>query len=348
MITRTPVQNMKRFPQILIVVLIAFVTFLSPQVSKAAPMPEDISQLKSLEAKLSKVVKKVLPATVCLFSARNGASGSGVIVSKDGLILTAGHVVRGTEAMTIIFPNGKQAQGKVLGANYTRDSAMIQILDSQPARGWPHVGLGQSKDLATGELLIALGHAGGYDPVRTPPIRFGRVIASAPDQFFTTDCALIGGDSGGPLFDLQGRLIGIHSSIGTSLASNNHAGIEGFLQDWEKMKKGETWGRLGGSSPLDNPDAPVLGIISGESTYGGIAIRHVFEGGPASKAGLRARDIIRSINGKPITNLRSLHLAIAKYQPGDTIQIRIIRGKGILMRSLKLGRRADILPDNKR
>ena len=160
--------------------------------------------------------------------------------------------------------------------------------------------------------------------------------------------SLIGGDSGGPLFDLQGRLIGIHSSIGTSLASNNHAGIECFLQDWEKLKKGETWGRLGGSSPLDNPDAPVLGIITGEPTYGGIGIRHVFEGGPASKAGLRARDIIRSINGRPITNLRSLHLAIAKYQPGETIQIRIIRGKGILMRSLKLGRRADILPDNKR
>ena len=341
-------QSMKRFPQILTVVLIAFVTFLSPQVSKAAPMPEDISQLKSLEAKLNKVVKKVLPATVCLFSARNGASGSGVIVSEDGLILTAGHVVRGLENMTIIFPNGKQAEGKVLGANYTRDIAMLQLLDPIPSRGWPLAELGQSKDLAPGDLVIGLGHAGGYDPVRTPPVRFGRVIASAPDQFFTTDCALIGGDSGGPLFDLEGRVVGIHSSIGESMTSNNHAGIEGFREDWEKLKKGDTWGRLGGRSLMDNPDTPVIGIITGNATRSGISIRHVFKGGPASKAGLRAGDIIHRINGRPIVNLRRLHVTLSSFTPGDVIEIQLVRDGEMFVREIRLGRRGDILPDHKR
>jgi serine protease Do len=78
----------------------------------AVPRPQDISQLKSLEQKVTGVVQKVLPATISLFSMKNGASGSGVVVSKDGLILTAGHVVRGSDEMTVIFPNGKQAQAK--------------------------------------------------------------------------------------------------------------------------------------------------------------------------------------------------------------------------------------------
>lgn len=228
--------------------LVVVYTLLAGMTGQAAPAVSSISELKSLESKLHTVVEKVLPATVSLFSTTNGASGSGVIVSGDGLILTAGHVVQDLEEMTIVFPNGKQASGKVLGANYTRDIAMLQLLGPKPARGWPHADPGESKDLAPGDLVIAFGHAGGYDPVRTPPVRFGRVMATGPDQFFTTDCALIGGDSGGPLFDLDGRVIGIHSSIGESLAANNHAGIEGFRQDWEKLLRGETWGRLGGNS----------------------------------------------------------------------------------------------------
>ena len=211
----------------------------------AVPRPQDISQLKSLEQKVTGVVQKVLPATISLFSMKNGASGSGVVVSKDGLILTAGHVVRGSDEMTVIFPNGKQAQGKVLGANYTRDIAMVQITDPKPTFGWPHTSVGKAHKITTGDLVIALGHAGGYDPVRTPPVRFGRMIARGLDQFISTDCTLIGGDSGGPLFDLRGNIVGIHSSIGELLSSNNHASIEGILEDWDKLKKGDTWGTLG-------------------------------------------------------------------------------------------------------
>lgn len=316
--------------------------FFSPV--QASPPVQSLKDLESLQTKVTEVVKRVTPATVSLFSARNGASGSGIIVSKDGLILTAGHVVRGAEEMTVIFPNGKQARAKVLGAHYTRDSAMAQIIDQPPGGSWPHVEVGHSRSLESGDLVVALGHAGGFDPIRTPPVRFGRIIARGPNQFISTDCTLIGGDSGGPLFDLHGRVIGIHSSIGASLSSNNHAGIEGFHQDWEKLKKGITWGRLGGSG-LDDPDAPVIGIITGDSARGGVSIRHVFAGGPASQAGLRAGDIIRTINHRKIPNLRILHAAIARYKPGDTIKVRITRGGNSLVRSITLGRRGDVLPD---
>jgi serine protease Do len=309
----------------------------------AVPRPQDISQLKSLEQKVTGVVQKVLPATISLFSMKNGASGSGVVVSKDGLILTAGHVVRGSDEMTVIFPNGKQAQGKVLGANYTRDIAMVQITDPKPTFGWPHTSVGKAQKITTGDLVIALGHAGGYDPVRTPPVRFGRMIARGLDQFISTDCTLIGGDSGGPLFDLRGNIVGIHSSIGELLSSNNHASIEGILEDWDKLKKGDTWGTLGENSMLDNPDAPVIGIITGMPTDKGISIRRVFEGSPAGEGGLRAGDVISEIANKPTPDLRTLHIVIAQHRPGDIVKIRLARGNDFLTRNITLGRRGDIL-----
>lgn len=315
---------------------------------QAVPSPQDISQLKSLEKKITAVVQKVLPATISLFSMKNGASGSGVVVSEDGLILTAGHVVRGSDEMTVIFPNGKQAKGKVLGANYTRDTAMVQILDPKPGLGWPHVTLGNSKKLATGDLVIALGHAGGYDPVRTPPVRFGRVIARGVDQFISTDCTLIGGDSGGPLFNLKGNIVGIHSSIGESLSSNNHASITGVLQDWDELKNGKTWGSLGDNSLLDNPDAPVIGIITGMPTNAGVRVRRVFKGGPASKGGLRAGDVIRQIEDKPTPDLRTLHIVIAQYAPNDSIKIHFLRGQNELSRDITLGRRGDLFSEDNR
>ncbi|MFK7911473.1 MAG: S1C family serine protease [Akkermansiaceae bacterium] len=312
---------------------------LGAQIASCAPDIKTLEDLKAIQEKATQTVKKVLPATVSLFSAKNGASGSGVIVNKDGLILTAGHVVRGADEVTVVFPNGKQARGKVLGANYTRDSAMVQIIDKGP---WPSVELGHSKNLKPGDLVIALGHAGGYDPVRTPPVRFGRIIARSINKFISSDCTLIGGDSGGPLFDMDGKVIGIHSSIGESLASNNHAGLEGFREDWDRLKKGETWGRLGGSA-LDDPNAPVLGVMTEAFSRGGVAVSHVFEGGPADKAGIRQGDIIRSINGRRTMDLRRLHAALTKFKPGNIVSVRITRGDNVITRKVKLGRRGDVL-----
>lgn len=319
--------------------LAGFLLMLSQSGLQAKPAVTSLADLKAVQKKVEAVAKKVMPATVSLFSAKNGASGSGVIVSESGLILTAGHVVRGAEEMTVIFPDGKQERGKVLGANYTRDSAMIQIISKQ--KKWPHAEVGYSKNLKVGDLVIALGHAGGYDAVRTPPVRFGRLIARSSNKFITTDCTLIGGDSGGPLFDLEGRVIGIHSSIGLKLSTNNHASIEGFRQDWDRLKDGKTWGRLGGSS-LDDPDSPVIGVLTGESLLGGIAIHAVVEGGPAAEAGIRAGDVILSINGRPVANLRALHAEIANHKPGNVILVRLARGENNITRKVELGRRGDL------
>ena len=96
--------------------------FLSGLASGETPI-----QLKQLESKVEDVARQGLPATVSLFSEKSESSGSGVIISQKGLILTAGHVVEGLEEVTVVFPDGKQARGRVLGSNLSKDAAMVQL-----------------------------------------------------------------------------------------------------------------------------------------------------------------------------------------------------------------------------
>ena len=135
----------------------------------------NLEDLARLEKKVEAVSRKVMPATVALLSERTGSSGSGVITNESGLILTAAHVVQGADSLLVVFPDGKQVQGKVLGANYSKDIAMVKIVDEGK---WPFVEMGASKTLEAGDWVVALGHSAGFDPGRTPPVRFGRVIST--------------------------------------------------------------------------------------------------------------------------------------------------------------------------
>lgn len=282
------------------------------------------ADLQDLQERVRTVSERVLPATVALLSEQTGSSGSGVIASQDGLILTAAHVVQGAEKMLVVFPDGKQTQGSVLGANYSRDIAMVQ-LDGKGE--WPFVNLGESKSLQAGDWVVALGHSKGFDAARTPPVRFGRVISRGPGNFVTTDCTLIGGDSGGPLFDLEGRLVAIHSSIGKSLANNNHAGIDGFREDWDRMLEGEAWGELS-LNPFANPEMPVLGIGMGlKRSVRGVVVETVVPRSPAAAAGMRIGDVIVSMEGAPVRDGAELLRLLAKRQAGDKVKVGLIRDR---------------------
>ena len=262
-----------------------------------------------------------MPATVALVSEELGSSGSGVIVSPDGLILTAAHVIQGAKDVSVVFPNGKQVPGKVLGANYSKDIGMVRITEEGT---WPYMEQGASKPLEAGDWVIAMGHAAGYDAARTPPVRFGRVMSKGPGNFLTTDCKLIGGDSGGPLYDLNGKIVGINSSIGMALQNNNHAGIDGFKSDWDRLLKGEAWGELQ-MNPLANPEMPVLGIQMGESRGSGVPVESVQSGTPADMAGLLRYDVIRAIDGVKIREGTELLETLAKRQAGDKVKVEVLR-----------------------
>jgi len=277
------------------------------------------------------------PATVSIISSQ-GASGSGVIVNKDGLILTAAHVIQGAKEVIIIFPDGKQAAAKVLGANYNKDSGMCML---EGDAEWPFVSMGDSKKSSPGDFVIAIGHATGYDAVRRPPVRFGRILAKRAG-FITTDCTLIGGDSGGPLFNMSGELIGIHSHIGQSLSSNTHTGLSGFIDDWNRMLKGEEWGELN-LSPLSNPEAPVMGVDLVNSNSRGALVADSRQASPAFKAGIRKGDLIVKLDDKKIGKVHDLIGAMLKYDVGETVQVSVIRNGALRTYKVKLIKRGLVI-----
>lgn len=296
----------------------------------------DLRDLIEIEAKVQTVAEKRVPLTVALVAADASSSGSGVITSEDGLILTAAHVVQGSDTMDVVFPDGKTVKGKVLGANYGKDIAMVQI---EGEGKWPAAPRGASKTLEVGDWVVATGHAAGFDPARTPPVRFGRVVSKGPGNFFTTDCTLIGGDSGGPIFDLQGNIIGINSNIGQALKVNNHAGVDGFKDDWDKMLKGEQWGKLV-LDPLQNEDMPVLGVAI-DWSRAGLIVGEVSRGSKATEAGIQPGDLIVSLEGQRIRNLDDLRNELLRKQVGDKVKLAILRDGKEMVKEVELVRRGD-------
>src|SRR5262249_29460282 len=215
--------------------------------------------LKVIQQQVRKVLDKVLPCTV---GVRIGpGQGSGVVVSKDGYVLTAGHVSGppGRPAV-VILPSGKKVKAKTLGVNRGMDSGLIKITEEGE---WPFAEMGKSADLKKGQWCLAVGHPGGFRPDRTPVVRLGRVVTNLK-SIVHTDCTLVGGDSGGPLFDLEGKVIGIHSRIGGPVTADPHPPGGTHPHRWGELAQGEAWGGGvgGGVAPRGEngvdaqPDAP--------------------------------------------------------------------------------------------
>ena len=305
--------------RILAPILAGFFTLQLAFVAWSAEQEITVQTLKTHESEVLQLVKSVMPATVCVRSARGGGSGSGVIVSKDGLILTAAHVTAAAgDNLKVIFPDGREVNAKSLGADRSRDAGMAQITD----RGdYPFAEVGQSKSLQENELCVSLGHAGGFDRQRTPPVRLGRVLDNG--RWVVTDCTLIGGDSGGPLFDLKGRVIGIHSNIGSSLSQNNHVPIDVFHDGWDRLKSGDRWG--GRTQDLNRA---VLGInLEGtQIDGGGVRVRSVLPKSPADQAGVKAGDIVKNIDGKAISSRSELIEIVGEKGVGAVLTLGIVRG----------------------
>ncbi|WP_083912854.1 S1C family serine protease [Rubritalea marina] len=329
---------MIRYKYTVLMMIIAVLGVNFTQAVIGAPAPRGIEDLKALQNRVQQVVEKNQKATVALNSNENGAWGSGVVVSADGRILTAAHVVQGAEYVSVIFPDGSETKAKVLGANRSKDTAMLQIV-----RGgeYPYVEIGNSDSLEVGDLLVAMGHAGGYDPLRRPPVRFGRLISQNVADFFTSDCTLIGGDSGGPIFDISGKLVGINSSIGFDLKANNHAGISGIKADWDKLAASETWGSLS-ANPFANNDSPVLGVVIAGSNAQGVVLSAVVPGSPAEHAGVQRGDVIRSVAGIRVRDGGELLVEINRFRAGQELEIEVVRGRRVIPMSIMLTRRGEL------
>jgi serine protease Do len=300
------------------------------------PAPENARDLKDIEKHVSALVKKLQPAVVCLQI--GAASGSGVIVSKEGYVLTAAHVsgTAGREGIAIILPDGRRVKGKTLGRNSNIDSGMVQIIDKGE---YPFLDMGNSGDLKKGDWCLAIGHPGGLKKGRPPVVRLGRILDNGK-TVIRTDAALVGGDSGGPLFDMRGKVIGIHSRIGPSMNLNMHVPVDTYRDTWDKLVKAEEWGTgLFGGRPKQ-PPAPKVDVYMGmqldfNKDKAG-KIKAIEANSPADKAGLKVDDIIAQIDGKSFADQVQLNDFLLKKRPNDEITLAVRRGEDNLTIKLKL------------
>lgn len=288
--------------------------------------PQTLDELRALEAQQAKVAEKVKLVTVNV--QQGNSQGSGVVISQDGYVLTAAHVAgKPNLDATVVFSNGRRYQAKTLGMNRNVDAGLLKITD-QPAEGWPHATLGESNRLSEGQWCVAVGHPGGWQEKRGSVIRVGRVLAMLPGTI-VTDCSLIGGDSGGPLFDLTGRLIGIHSRIGAEVTENMHVPVDEFTRNFERLVSGEKWGVLPGYEPA-------IGI-TGDEKDGRAIVSKINAGGPADRAGLQEGDLITNFDGTEIRTFKELREAVHGCLPGDHVRIEISRNEQKLSRTLVIG-----------
>lgn len=281
--------------------------------------PENLHDLRKIQEALQSALPRARKATVGIDM--GGGAGSGVIVSEDGLVLTAAHVSGGVgKEMTVIMEDGTRHKATTLGLVATTDAAMMKI---DEAGSYPFVELDQEDTARLGDWVFSLGHSGGFDKERGVGVRIGRLVRVA-DQTIQSDCNLIGGDSGGPLFDMYGRLIGIHSRVGASVEQNMHVPIREFQLHWDEMLKNEFVGE-GPFAQKPEIGQAFLGIGTEDREGGGVRVTQVLEEAAADKAGLKVDDVILAVDGKELENREAWKALMAEQAPGFKLKLTVLR-----------------------
>lgn len=291
------------------------------------------------ESVVVRTVERVRPAVVNIntqvqvqtfFGAvpQEGA-GSGVIVRRDGLILTNFHVVQGAQEITVTLLTGKKLRGQVVGSDRFTDLAVVKVEANQTL---PVVELGTSSTLKVGQLAVAIGNPFGLSSSVTVGVvsALNRSIQIGPDfvvdNLIQTDAAINPGNSGGALVDSAGRLIGVNTAIVREAQGIGFAiPVDIAVTIMNQLVRG---GRV---------VRPALGIILGgeidrqiQQAYNlpvdhGVIVQEVQPGGPAASAGLLANDIIVSIDGREIRSINDLRRVLFEKQPGDRVRVDVVR-----------------------
>jgi serine protease Do len=295
--------------------------------------PETREDLVAIQTALAEALPKARAATVGI-EIKDGA-GSGVIVSADGLVLTAAHVATGVKKkITVVLEDGTKLKAETLGLVAENDAAMAQILEPGP---FPFVELDRDDSPKLGDWLFSLGHSGGFDLARGSVVRLGRLVRIA-GATFQSDCMLIGGDSGGPLFDMSGRLVGIHSRVGQQLQVNMHVPMSEFIEHWEGMQKGEFIGE-GPYAQLPEKGNGYLGLATEARPGGGLRVSKLGAASPAAEAGLKEGDILLKLNGVPLETREQMQGLLKEMSAGDELTFGIERAGAAKSFTFELGER---------
>jgi serine protease Do len=292
-----------------------------PQVSAdAAGPPRGLADVKALEGRIRKTVAQVTPSVVSV------SGGSGVVVSSEGFVLTVAHVgQRAGREVVVIFPDGRRARAVTLGNDRGVDAGMVKITDQGP---WPAAEMGSSADLKPGQWCLTLGYPVSFEHGKSPAVRIGRVLSRQKTEVIT-DCTIMGGDSGAPLFDLDGKIIAIGTKCATSLAYNIHVPIDLFRDGWEPLARGQDFDSLASHRAL-------LGIHPADDVEEA-RVGNIISGSGAEKAGLKPGDVLLKFGGQELHQYVELPPLVEQHRPGDKVEIELRRGTETLTLQVTLG-----------
>jgi S1-C subfamily serine protease len=334
----------------------------APQVAHSAGLgPDELNNIdvyKASKDSVAYITSTVLQPTFFFGVVQSRELGSGFIINDDGQILTNFHVISGSSEVEVTLPDQSRYKAKVLVRDRVDDLALIRI---EPKKKLPHLTLGDSDHLQVGQKVLAIGNPFGFAGTLTTGVvsSLGRDIQAENNQtmegMIQTDAAINNGNSGGPLLDSQGAVIGINTAIygpsGGSVGIGFAMPINRAKAMLEDYRAGRSFGRarLGVSTDYIGGDlAEALHLPAS----GGLLIQVVARGSAAAVAGLRGGndevrvgnqrlivggDLITAVEGKPVSEPDAITRALTRKHPGDVLKLTIFRGGRSVEFQVKLG-----------
>ena len=259
---------------------------------------------------------------------REHGLGSGVIVTKDGYILTNNHVVENADEVRVALNDGREMTAKVIGKDPKSDVALLKV----DAKDLPAIDLADSDKTEVGDLVLAIGNPFGVGQTVTSGIISAKDRGNLGldyEDFIQTDAAINPGNSGGALVDAEGRLIGINTAILSRSGGNQGIGfaipsnlarnvMEGLVKNGHVVRS-----YLGVN--IQDLTPALAHEFDLKNTSGGVVVSDVVAKSPAEKAGFKAGDVITEFNGKTVRDSRHLKLQVAQTAPGTSVPVKVVR-----------------------
>ena len=266
--------------------------------------------------------------------------GSGFVIDPSGLIVTNNHVIADADEITANLGDGRKFTAKVIGVDDKTDLALLQVDAPTPLKA---VKFGRSESLRVGDWVLAIGNPFGFGGTVTAGIvsALDRDINSGPyDHYIQTDASINRGNSGGPLFNIGGEVVGINTAImsptggsigiGFSVPSEIAVPVIEQLRKFGEVRRGWIGVRIQDvTQDLEEGAAP--------EAVSGALIAGLAEDGPAAKAGIKAGDVVLEFNGKPVTGMRALPRLVADTPPGERVDVVVLRDGERMTLSMEIG-----------
>lgn len=267
--------------------------------------------------------------------------GSGFVIDADGIVITNNHVIEDADEIIVNFNDGSKLKAEVLGRDKKTDIAVLKV---EPSKSLKAVQFGDSADLRVGDWVMAIGNPFGLGGTVTTGIVSARnrnINAGPYDNFIQTDAAINRGNSGGPLFDMEGRVIGINTAIispsggsigiGFSIPSSIAVDVIKQLRAFGETRRGWLGVRI---QEVTDELAEGLGLDKAK----GALVAGITKGGPADKAGINVGDVIIEFNGQDVKTMRLLPRIVASTSIGSDVAVKLLRKGKEIMLDVHLGR----------